>query len=221
MKRILVLAILAAVAFLPWPAMAEDSSELWRCMKLKTRTAEEKGQQPDARAIRELCIQAMGDDAVVRPVEGGNPQIKEVFCRSYADNAAANAVLASLRCMDLRGPRYTRNEDDHFNWCMSVPAAMADSERRARTKEIDHCLLCEDYAHDAVGQFKRKERCVRALGGPYWVPNNKVGHLSWCAGRMKSAGGAADVLNHWVSRARDLKTCHRQYDENFDPAAPR
>lgn len=64
------------------------------------------------------------------------------FCRDYA-RAAVNqmrAGLANPRCVaGIRGPRWTPDEGIHFQWCLSQPIPMVESERGARTAYLRAC----------------------------------------------------------------------------------
>jgi hypothetical protein len=64
------------------------------------------------------------------------------FCRGYAA-AAMNQVRAGLAnpgCVaGIRGPRWIQNESIHFQWCLTQPIPMVESERGARTAYLRAC----------------------------------------------------------------------------------
>jgi hypothetical protein len=64
------------------------------------------------------------------------------FCRDYA-TAAMNQVRAGLAnpgCVaGIRGPRWIQNESIHFQWCLTQPIPMVESERGARTAYLRAC----------------------------------------------------------------------------------
>ncbi len=64
------------------------------------------------------------------------------FCRDYAD-AAVNQVRAALAnpgCVaGVRGPRWTAEHRIHFQWCLTQPIPIVESERGARTGYLRAC----------------------------------------------------------------------------------
>jgi hypothetical protein len=65
-----------------------------------------------------------------------------VFCAGYAD-AAMNQIRAALsnpNCAGgAHGPRWIMERHVHFDWCLTVPAPFAASEREARTEFLRGC----------------------------------------------------------------------------------
>jgi hypothetical protein len=72
------------------------------------------------------------------PVQAASPD----FCRDYA-TAAMNQIRAALAnpgCVaGVRGPRWVQNERIHFQWCLTQPVPMVESERGARTAYLHAC----------------------------------------------------------------------------------
>jgi hypothetical protein len=64
------------------------------------------------------------------------------FCAGYAD-AAINQVRAALSnpncAAGARGPRWTMERHVHFDWCLTQPAPVVETERVARTEFLRGC----------------------------------------------------------------------------------
>lgn len=64
------------------------------------------------------------------------------FCRDYA-TAAINQVQAGLAnpgcAAGIRGPRWVPDARIHFQWCLTQPIPMVESERGARTAYLRAC----------------------------------------------------------------------------------
>jgi hypothetical protein len=64
------------------------------------------------------------------------------FCHDYAV-AAINqlrAALANPGCVaGVRGARWTPDQNVHFQWCLTQPVPMVESERGARTAFLRAC----------------------------------------------------------------------------------
>jgi hypothetical protein len=64
------------------------------------------------------------------------------YCHEYAV-AAINqlrAALANPACVaGVRGPRWVPDEHIHFQWCLTQPIPMVESERGARTGFLRAC----------------------------------------------------------------------------------
>jgi hypothetical protein len=64
------------------------------------------------------------------------------FCRDYAD-AAVNQVRAALANPGCAGgaigPRWRPEQRVHFQWCLTQPVPIVESERGARTGYLHAC----------------------------------------------------------------------------------
>jgi hypothetical protein len=200
----------SALLALTYVAAAEpvDGSRYYYCVKGKLDFAKEKGVVPNLRQIRTLCLQGAGDSVVVRPVEGGNPEIKRNFCAAYTQDALDVGGYGA-QYYNLTGPRYSPYQEDHMNWCMSVPAKVADAERYARSTEVNAYQFCVDYAAAALEHHKKKETCAVPPTGPNWHVVSYDVHFDWCRSRVvdKQGGGSNEVIRTWSGRYNDLEAC--------------
>ena len=64
------------------------------------------------------------------------------FCAGYADAAIhqVRAALSNPNCAaGARGPRWTMERHVHFDWCLTQPAPVVETERVARTEFLRGC----------------------------------------------------------------------------------
>jgi pathogenesis-related protein 1 len=65
------------------------------------------------------------------------------FCQRYANDAVGAAKKNIDRKCGFRGPRWTTNREDHFNWCLSQGGVYAEPAREGlyRVKGLKDCEL--------------------------------------------------------------------------------
>ena len=64
------------------------------------------------------------------------------FCREYAESAVDQARRAfdSRRCeREVRGPRWSTNYREHFDWCLGARFEDARREREIRHDILERC----------------------------------------------------------------------------------
>ena len=92
--------------------------------------------------IKSLTRIAMSTAALAVLIPAAAQAADPAFCAGYAD-AALNQVRAALsnpNCAGgARGARWTMERHIHFDWCLTVPAPTAASEREARTEFLRGC----------------------------------------------------------------------------------
>ena len=80
----------------------------------------------------------LGALAPLLPAQAADP----AFCRRYAD-AAQDQVRAALglpRCRTaIAGSRWSSEFKVHYDWCLTVPRAAADTEQGIRTGYLQAC----------------------------------------------------------------------------------
>ncbi len=71
-----------------------------------------------------------------RTGDGGS---QDGFCQTYARRAVnEQRINEELGCA-YTGPRWTSDRDAHYEWCRNVPRARAESEGRARRRQLQAC----------------------------------------------------------------------------------
>src|SRR5262245_41690910 len=62
-------------------------------------------------------------------------------CRRYAGEAVIAAKQNRARRCHFDGPRWIKNENAHFEWCLEFGTDSANSEENARSTELNQCRL--------------------------------------------------------------------------------
>lgn len=144
---------------------------------------------------------------------------EDIFCSQYADTAVAQNKQQNAYNCGYEPPVWSNDRDGHFNWCMRVSQADAETGNRMRLDGLKTCLPlevsafganedCAIYANQAVNQ--QKENLSKSCGftGPAWKAD-ALYHYNWCARVDKdSADQGADL------RRRALATCEMPASAN-------
>lgn len=68
-----------------------------------------------------------------------NRNAEHLRCDAYARSAESQVREASERGCGFGGARWTPLYEDHLTWCFTVPAGVADQERREREGPLSQC----------------------------------------------------------------------------------
>ena len=91
------------------------------------------------------CMAASPDSILAQSLARGGPTtIRCRICREYARVAVSAVTEAKeLKCGGIGGPRWSGNEDEHFNWCRALNVYDRDQaipkETSARATRLYHC----------------------------------------------------------------------------------
>jgi hypothetical protein len=117
------------------------------------------------------------------------------------------------RC-DLGGPRWTKDYNTHFSWCLGVPWSSALAEFAARRAEMETCganrqAFCQQYATTAVSQQQANVGFNCRLTGAAWQAD-AAAHQGWCLAqpslhyprreteaRQQALRRCLELLNYW------------------------
>ena len=117
-------------------------------------------------------------------------------CRRYADQAVdQNRRNLQWGCGFI-GNRWSNNWNGHYNWCLGVSVAAANSESQARTNALNRCQgttnrRCRRYADRAVNHNRRNLQWGCGFTGSRWS-NNWNGHYNWCRGVSAAVANSED-----------------------------
>lgn len=134
-------------------------------------------------------------------------QTKESWCRQYADQANSQQNLNLNQKCRFSGPRWQKNFQAHYNWCMTVSIERSKSEDLTRQKDLYQCRqknnLCRKYASDAVAQ--NGVNLSRGCGytGPRWQ-SNWNNHYNWC-----QTVNSEFAISEDNARKKGLRDCGR------------
>lgn len=69
------------------------------------------------------------------------PQSKESECKHYAHDAVYDyrVMVDHVKCRVADSARWQPNYENHYKWCMEVPVASRDAEKKARDAHLRHC----------------------------------------------------------------------------------
>lgn len=80
-------------------------------------------------------------------------------CRRYASEAVGAIKLArdSYKCdpQTITGPRWSANEDEHFQWCLRSTAAARQAEAAARADIMNRCRVNKPTGHLRIHVIQR------------------------------------------------------------------
>ena len=132
----------------------------------------------------------------------------DISCAQYAKKAVEQFNEGKANnCDGIIGPRWSSDYQQHFNWCMTVPLAQSDSERKAREEHLRKCKgkpvlveKCDQYATFAVSQNNENLMRTCAFTGPRWSSDYQY-HYNWCV--QGANVGRADVENKERQKALD------------------
>jgi hypothetical protein len=116
-------------------------------------------------------------------------------CQAYAGNAVNHANTSLSRKCEFFGPRWHTKYQEHYGWCLKVPAASAASETKAREQELETCpgaapvlpaarpdvFHCQVYAQVAVREAQTNLERGCGFSGRRWLTDYDA-HYKWCLG---------------------------------------
>ncbi len=133
------------------------------------------------------------------------------FCDQYAKSAVDHNRQNIRRGCGYTGDRWHSSYQQHFDWCMEVDRAAADSEAGVRADDLARCgsggrgnrEFCRNYAKSAVKQNERNERRNCGFAGDRWHSNFED-HFRWCLDVERAAAESEANV-----RDDELRACRR------------
>ncbi len=100
---------------------------------------------------------------------GGGNTNKQAFCQRYSNTAISKQRQNLSRRCGFGGGRWQLNYNNHYNWCLQVSSASANSETNARSAQLQQCRPAQNRL------FRSRWDKVGGPGGGWttgWVPNH-------------------------------------------------
>ena len=109
-------------------------------------------------------------------------------CNAYADEAMEQAQASKTLGCGFTGDQWGSYREGHLRWCRSADRDSVFKERLARTKLLEMCTPCADYADTALA--KQRENLLYSCGGTgnRWS-FNRAGHFYFCMATFQPGAG--------------------------------
>lgn len=136
----------------------------------------------------------------------------DISCNIYADTAVIQNQQQAKNNCGLQPPVWSDDRASHYDWCMRVSSADAETGNQMRVNGLMSCLPrgeivfgqnrdCTVYAIQAINQEKENADNGCGLKGPEWSADPFY-HYNWCVrADMDRANAGADL------RRRALAAC--------------
>ncbi len=95
-------------------------------------------------------------------VTSGLANTKEQFCAIYADRAVTQYNLGKQHSLTgIVPPVWSNDRDCHFNWCMTAPENVANSESAMRQAYLEKYIHKNDKCQHVAPEKEVKGVCIR------------------------------------------------------------
>jgi hypothetical protein len=140
-------------------------------------------------------------------------------CTDYAQKAvAAYDEQDKLFCGNPGGPRWSKDYNSHFKWCLGKDFNVVYAETSARSLFVGKCEVCDGYAKDAMRARQEAINNKCEISGARWS-GHIGGHKSWCiengmtiVGETSSSRGTNAWKSEKQARDAELAECKQCRD---------
>ncbi len=190
-------------------APATDPAGLKRCRAFSKTAAEQYRENlsrncglagpewhDDEERHLEWCLASPRKEAddLARFRENALKNCGKTWCDAYAELAVEQNEENVRNNCGFSGRRWQSDYRNHFDWCVGASKTAADSETRARDKDLAGCAggrdnFCKTYARTAVGQNEQNAKQGCGLCGRRWQ-SSVDNHYQWCLTQPQNAADA-------------------------------